>query len=161
MICERRQRCLSFLKHQKHGHERQSRRHHQEQPDANDTEPLLSPPTTVAQALDRDAIQQPERVDLDLARGVVHHPAAGGAGLLVGGPIIHPKAPTRRYTNPHDTYFTLVYSSITYFPPSRPKPECFTPPNGAWGVEGAASLAPTMPYCRASAVRIRRVASLV
>ena len=65
------------------------------------------------------------------------------------------------YTSPHETYFRLVYSSITYLPPSRPKPECLTPPKGAWAVEGVASLARTMPYRSASAVRINRVALLV
>jgi hypothetical protein len=33
------------------------------------------------------------------------------------------------------TYFVSRYSSIPSLPPSRPKPDCFTPPNGAAGLE--------------------------
>ncbi len=46
---------------------------------------------------------------------------------------------------PQDTYLISVYSCMTYLPPSRPKPDCFTPPKGACAAEGAPSLAPTMP----------------
>ena len=34
---------------------------------------------------------------------------------------------------------------MPHFPPSRPSPEAFIPPNGAWGVDGTPSFTPTMP----------------
>src|ERR1035437_1907293 len=73
---------------------------------------------------------------------------AGSAGYFVG-------------SNAHETYLVSRKRSIAYFPPSRPSPDSFMPPKGACGIEGAPSLAPTMPYSRASATRIRREASRV
>lgn len=36
---------------------------------------------------------------------------------------------------PRQTYLTSRNSSMPYFPPSRPMPDCFTPPKGAISVE--------------------------
>ena len=46
---------------------------------------------------------------------------------------------------PNDMYFTSRYSSIPQIPPSRPTPDIFMPPKGAWAVEGIPSFTPTMP----------------
>ena len=46
---------------------------------------------------------------------------------------------------------------MPYFEPSRPKPDSFTPPNGATSVEMMPSLMPTMPYSSASATRQMRL----
>ena len=50
---------------------------------------------------------------------------------------------------------------MPYFEPSRPMPDCFTPPNGATSVETIPSLTPTMPYSSASATRQARAMSRV
>ena len=46
-------------------------------------------------------------------------------------------------------------------PPSRPKPEAFTPPNGAAGLEMMPWLMPIIPYSSASLTRMTRPRSLV
>lgn len=53
---------------------------------------------------------------------------------------------------------TSRYSSRPYGPPSRPTPESFIPPSGAWGAmaEGTPSLTPTRPYSSASDTRNAR-----
>src|SRR5690625_6561989 len=43
---------------------------------------------------------------------------------------------------------TSRYSSMPHLPPSRPRPEYFTPPNGTCAAEGMPSLMPTMPYSK-------------
>ena len=42
---------------------------------------------------------------------------------------------------------------MPYLEPSRPKPDCFQPPNGAISEEMAPSLTPTIPTSIASATR--------
>jgi hypothetical protein len=37
---------------------------------------------------------------------------------------------------PIPTYFNTRYSSMPSAPPSRPNPDCLTPPNGAAGFDG-------------------------
>ena len=59
------------------------------------------------------------------------------------------------------TYLTERYSSIPSGPPSRPKPDCLTPPKGAAGLETIPWLIPTMPNSRPSLTRIVRLRSLV
>ena len=46
-------------------------------------------------------------------------------------------------------------------PPSRPKPDCFTPPNGAAGLDTMPVLIPIIPNSIASATRSTRRWSLV
>ena len=58
-------------------------------------------------------------------------------------------------------YLISRYSSMPYFDPSRPSPDCFTPPNGATSVEITPSLMPTIPYSSASATRHARFTSFV
>src|SRR5260221_3047686 len=60
---------------------------------------------------------------------------------------------------PMSTYFTSKYSSKPYLDPSRPRPDCFTPPNGATPVEMMPALAPTMPVSMRSATRKMRPTS--
>ena len=43
-------------------------------------------------------------------------------------------------------YFTSMYSSRPYLEPSRPRPDCFTPPNGAISVEMMPTLAPLIRF---------------
>src|SRR5262249_62340985 len=50
-------------------------------------------------------------------------------------------------------YLISTKSSMPYFEPSRPRPDSFTPPNGAPSVEIRPVLIPTIPYSRASATR--------
>ena len=45
--------------------------------------------------------------------------------------------------SPMQRYFTSRNSSIPYFEPSRPIPDCFTPPKGATSVENDANMLPT------------------
>ena len=48
------------------------------------------------------------------------------------------------------TYFVSRYSSMPSVPPSRPKPDALTPPNGAAGFDTMPWLMPTMPVSRPS-----------
>ena len=53
-------------------------------------------------------------------------------------------------------YLISTNSSAPWREPSRPRPDSFTPPNGASSVEMAPELMPTMPYSSASATRQTR-----
>ena len=53
-------------------------------------------------------------------------------------------------------YFVSRYSSMPSLPPSRPKPDSLTPPNGAAGSEITPRLTPTMPDWMPSATRSAR-----
>src|SRR6266851_811751 len=71
-----------------------------------------------------------------------------------------PEAAARRASYGHERqippmqiYFTSTYSSMPYFDPSRPMPDCLTPPKGATSVVISPVFTPTMPYSRASATR--------
>ena len=68
-------------------------------------------------------------------------------------------SPVERQTPPMQTYFISRYSSMPYLEPSRPMPDCLTPPNGATSVEMMPVLTPTMPYSSASATRQTRPTS--
>lgn len=54
---------------------------------------------------------------------------------------------------PKHMYLTSRYSSMPYLEPSRPKPDCLTPPNVASGVDRRPSLTPTIPTSNSSATR--------
>ena len=58
-------------------------------------------------------------------------------------------------------YFVSVNSRSPSCAPSRPMPDCFTPPNGAAGSDTIPRLRPTMPASRASLTRRPRLRSLV
>lgn len=60
------------------------------------------------------------------------------------------------YRPPMHMYFTSRYSSMPFGPPSRPRPDCLIPPNGATSVEITPSLTPTMPTSNFSATRQTR-----
>ncbi len=65
---------------------------------------------------------------------------------------------------PHQStamYLVSVNSSSPSCPPSRPSPDCFTPPNGAAGSDTTPRLMPTMPDSSASATRSDRRRSRV
>lgn len=55
------------------------------------------------------------------------------------------------YKPPKQTYLISKYSSMPYFEPSRPKPDCFTPPKGHSTEEIIPSLTPTIPTSSCSA----------
>ena len=55
--------------------------------------------------------------------------------------------------SPRQRYFISRYSSMPWLDPSRPRPECLTPPNGTCSVAITPTLIPTMPYSSASATR--------
>ncbi len=59
------------------------------------------------------------------------------------------------------TYFVSRYSPMPSKPPSRPKPDCLTPPKGAAGLETMPWLTPTMPASIASLTRNVRARSRV
>ena len=48
---------------------------------------------------------------------------------------------------------------MPYLEPSRPRPDCFTPPKGATSFEMMPTLMPTMPDSIASAIRNTRPTS--
>ena len=54
-------------------------------------------------------------------------------------------------------YFVCKNSWMPSKPPSRPRPDCFTPPKGAAGSEITPLLMATIPDSIASAVRRARV----
>ena len=58
------------------------------------------------------------------------------------------------------TYLISRYSWMPSAPPSRPKPDCLTPPNGAAGLETRPWLRPTMPVSSPSKTRNARLMSL-
>lgn len=57
------------------------------------------------------------------------------------------------------TYFVSRYSSMPRCEPSRPMPDCLTPPNGASSVEMMPVFTPTIPYSSASETRCTRPTS--
>src|SRR5215210_50163 len=59
------------------------------------------------------------------------------------------------------TYLTSRYSLMPSAPPSRPKPDCLTPPNGAAGLDTRPWLRPTIPVSSPSTTRNARLTSLV
>ena len=59
------------------------------------------------------------------------------------------------------TYLVSVYSRMPSWPPSRPMPLCFMPPNGAAGSDTRPRFTPTMPDSIASATRRPRARSRV
>ncbi len=65
-------------------------------------------------------------------------------------------SPRRFQIPPKQMYFTSTYSSMPYLLPSRPRPDCFTPPKGATCVVMRPVFTPTMPASSASAARQQR-----
>src|SRR5204862_4808573 len=59
------------------------------------------------------------------------------------------------------TYLVSRYSSIPSGPPSRPKPDCLIPPNGAAGFETMPWLRPTIPVSSRSTTLSARRKSFV
>lgn len=62
----------------------------------------------------------------------------------------------RRQMPPMHRYFISRYSSMPYLEPSRPRPDCLTPPNGPTSLEMMPVLIPTIPYSSFSATRQTR-----
>jgi hypothetical protein len=54
------------------------------------------------------------------------------------------------------TYFSSTNSAMPWCEPSRPMPDCLTPPNGATSTPSNAVLTPTMPHSSASATLTTR-----
>src|SRR6266536_3016492 len=59
----------------------------------------------------------------------------------------------QRSIPPMQMYLTSMYSSMPYLEPSRPIPDCLTPPKGATSVVIKPVFTPTIPYSSASATR--------
>ena len=53
-------------------------------------------------------------------------------------------------------YFNSTNSSMPWREPSRPSPDCLTPPKGATSVEMMPVFTPTIPYSSASCTRVMR-----
>src|SRR5262249_7511514 len=64
-----------------------------------------------------------------------------------------------RQMPPMHRYLVSRYSSMPYFEPSRPRPDCLMPPNGATSFEIRPVLMPTIPYSSASDTRQTRARS--
>ncbi len=65
----------------------------------------------------------------------------------------------RGYWIPSAMYLISTNESIPYFDPSRPTPDCFTPPKGDISLARMPTFTPTMPVSSASATRITRPTS--
>src|SRR5690606_4815158 len=90
----------------------------------------------------------------------------GDGGRLAAGPVRGEHQPPRTgaavgHRPPMATYLVSRNSSLPTLPPSRPRPECWTPPKGAAGLDTRPWLRPTMPVCRASVTRRARCRSRV
>src|SRR5680860_62153 len=83
-----------------------------------------------------------------------------GAGKVASGPD-GPADRTPGGYGAMPTYLISRYSSMPSKPPSRPKPECLTPPKGAAGLDTMPWLMPTIPNSRASLTRSVRERSRV
>ncbi len=90
-------------------------------------------------------------------------PARAGTSSTAAGTSGWPTSPTLRRPQPAGsaTYVVSRYSSMPSKPPSRPKPLCFTPPNGAAGLEIRPVLMPIIPNSSDSASRMVRFRSRV
>ncbi len=84
----------------------------------------------------------------------------GSARLSVSALTQLASCPRDRYSATA-TYLVSRYSPIPSNPPSRPNPDCLTPPNGAAGLETIPWLRPTMPVSIPSHTRSARVKSRV
>ncbi len=107
-------------------------------------------------------------------RGVQHpaglgghvHPDAvtGDGGDPVRASVPGGRGPVHRTPGRHRltaTYLVSRNSSIPRVPPSRPRPDCLTPPNGAAGLDTTPWFRPTMPVSSFSLTRSARLTSRV
>ncbi len=78
--------------------------------------------------------------------GEKHHGGPGWVGLTEAWRSATSRAPQ----TPIATYFVSKYSPIPSNPPSRPNPDCLTPPNGAAALDTTPWLSPTMPVSSCS-----------
>ena len=90
-----------------------------------------------------DAQQRDDRIGAALADDLPLRHAGGAHGHAIA------------------TYLTSRYSSMPSGPPSRPKPECLMPPNGAPALETRPWFRPTIPVSRRSLTRMARARSAV
>ena len=91
-----------------------------------------------------------------------HAPAPGGVGpRTCRGPVLHALCHQPAGHQSTAMYLVSVNSSSPSWPPSRPIPDCLTPPNGAAGSETTPRLMPIIPASRASATRRERRRSWV
>lgn len=67
----------------------------------------------------------------------------------------------RGYARGTKVYFVVRYSSMPSNEPSRPMPDCLTPPKGAAAFEMTPALRPIMPVCSFSIMRMPRARSWV
>jgi len=107
----------------------------------------------------RDAGVLSRREPLHRSRALMTSPARRGVGSAP--PPFRERAslasalPVPRQTE-RQIYFISRYSSIPWREPSRPRPDCLTPPNGATSVEMMPVFTPTIPYSSASDTRVTR-----
>src|SRR3954464_7423022 len=82
-------------------------------------------------------------------------------GRALARPAAQPAG--RRFASPQSivvaTYLVSRYSSMPSLPPSRPTPDCLTPPNGAEALDTMPWLRPTMPVSSPSMTRKARLRS--
>src|SRR5690606_11711222 len=111
----------------------------------------------------REAVPARRRVEhLDRLGGDVHADAVSGNGGDVVASCGGPGAPLRpRVHRITAMYLVSRNSSMPTVPPSRPRPDCFTPPNGAAGLDTMPWFKPTMPVSSRSLTRRARLTSLV
>src|SRR6266508_2554503 len=99
-----------------------------------------------------------------------HHSAGAGNASASGVPATSATTRPRQVLTAGDplaaqrfmaTYLISRYSAMPSAPPSRPKPDCLTPPNGAAGLDTIPWFRPTMPVSRPSTTRKARLRSRV
>ena len=104
-----------------------------------------------------------------IRRGCVTHAPARRAGIRWGDrplpiPARRPELQTAGCAKRYQLaamYFVSQNSRMPWWPPSRPRPLCLTPPNGAAGSETRPRLRPTMPASIRSETRRPRARSPV
>ena len=86
---------------------------------------------------------------------------APAGGPRVAGRLRHTSSANGKGGQPKTTFLRRTNSSMPARPPSRPKPLCFTPPNGALGDMAGNPLTITVPTSSRRATRCARDASRV
>ena len=121
-------------------------------------------PTSLAAISERQEIPLAylEQIFAKLRRnGLVKSVRGPGGGYLLLRPAAETWPPRKDYAFGMNVYFVVRYSSMPSSEPSRPMPDCLTPPNGAAALEMTPALRPLIPVSRRSIMRMPRARSCV
>jgi hypothetical protein len=119
--------------------------------------PASDAPSITAPRLPRSR-RSPRRAAVSRRRDPIDGPAPKTSALAPLRRSRFGSFPGQRLTA---TYFVSRYSSMPSWPPSRPKPDCFTPPKGAEAFETMPWFRPTMPVSSPSTTLRARLRSRV